>query len=91
MWLLWQDSQRWGVRPSSMMDIQDPYVAYCFDQAVGYLGTSIEGELREASSGKPSKEEHRARMAQERVLRRHFPEVMGPQKFADPSAFIQKP
>lgn len=89
MWLLWLDSQRWGARPSSIMDIDDPYVAFCFDQAVGYLGSVIEGELREAGH-KPSKEENKARAAQDKVIAKHFPDSAkdDSKKFADPAALF---
>lgn len=72
-----------------MMDIQDSYVALCFDQAVGYLGTSIEAELEQAGN-RPSKGESKARMARERVLKKHFGDEYGQQKnqFADPAAFF---
>lgn len=45
MWSLFQDSKLWHCRPSSMVDIQDPYVAYCFDQAVSIWGGYVEREL----------------------------------------------
>lgn len=33
---------RYGCPPSNMMDIADPYTAYCFDEACAYIVSKIE-------------------------------------------------
>jgi len=35
----------WSVRPSTLLAIQDDYTAYCFDQACGHFGMSVEAEM----------------------------------------------
>ena len=73
------------------MDIQDSYVALCFDQAVGYLGTTIEADLEQAGN-KPSKGEGKVKMARERILKKYFGEDYGQsakqQQFSDPAALF---
>ena len=39
------EAQLWRVRPSELVGIEDPYIAYCFDQAVGEWGSYIRSEL----------------------------------------------
>lgn len=53
------EAQLWRVRPSDMMGIEDPYTAFCFDQAVGEFGSyvrhevqSIDGKNAKAVEGK---------------------------------------
>lgn len=38
--------KRFHVRPSSLLDIDDPYAAYCLDEAVLYIMCRIEQEGR---------------------------------------------
>lgn len=33
------------MRPSELYDITDPFVAYCFDEAVATFGNFVKGEL----------------------------------------------
>lgn len=44
-WLLYNDALTWGVRPSKLLNIKDPYTQYCFDQAINYWGKYVEGQL----------------------------------------------
>ena len=48
------EAQLWRVRPSQLMNVQDPYAAYCFDQAVGEFGSYVKGEIQ-AIEGKNAK------------------------------------
>ena len=32
----------WKARPSSLLDIDDPYVAYCMDEACAYIAEQME-------------------------------------------------
>lgn len=67
-----------------MMDIQDPYVAYCFDEAVNYFGSKIESELDKAGD-KPSKSQRKTEAARKRVLDKFLGvEQSDSQKFAAP-------
>jgi hypothetical protein len=43
--MLYQLSKTWQTRPSSLVDIEDTYVAYCLDQAVATWGGFVETEL----------------------------------------------
>lgn len=38
-------ARKWEVRPSNLLGIQDPYVAFCLDEAVYELASWIEDEL----------------------------------------------
>lgn len=60
MWSLFQDSKLWGVRPSSLLDIQNSYEAYCFDEAISSFGTRITNEI-EKIDGKNEKDVARKR------------------------------
>lgn len=47
LWQTFQAAKRWGARPSELLDLgDDPYVAYCVDEAVGYFGTYVEDKIR---------------------------------------------
>lgn len=82
------DAKTWGVRPSSLVAIDDDYVAYCLDQAVGYFGRTLEAELEKA--GSDAKNESEAEFKRKRVLSDWLGEDEKPQRgmFADPAAFF---
>lgn len=44
-WLAYSQAKTWGCRPSELYDIEDPYVAFCFDQAVAAWGNHVVTEL----------------------------------------------
>lgn len=60
MWSLFQNSQLWSTRPSDLVDIQDAYVAFCFDEVVASWGNYITREL-EKVKGKNEKDIERKR------------------------------
>lgn len=64
---------------------ESSYEAFCFDQAIGYVGRRIEGEL-EAVEGKNSAE---MRLKRQAILDKYF---SGGKKsgFADPAAMMAK-
>lgn len=83
-------SQKQGLAPSDIMGLEmGTYSAFCFNQAVWYLGTLIESEMDEASASKPSAEEQRARGARQRVLDRYLEPGNLKKQYADPAAFFQ--
>jgi hypothetical protein len=45
MWGLYQKSKLWSTRPCALLGIDDPYVSYCVDEAVGSWGMYVENEL----------------------------------------------
>lgn len=64
------------------------YPAFCLNQAVWYLGTTIEAEMDEASQEKPSPEAQRSRGARKRVLDRYLEPGNLKKQYADPAAFF---
>lgn len=88
MWLLFVDAKTWSCRPSELLNIEDDYVAYCLDQAVGYFGRNLEAELEKAGSG--AKNEEDAEWKRQRVLDNFLGEDDKPQRglFADPAAMF---
>lgn len=83
-------SQKLGVTPSSILGLKrGSFRAYCFDEALWYLGTTIEHEMEKASH-KPSKGERQAHSARQRVLDKFLGDKEeGGQKFADPALLFQ--
>lgn len=88
MWLLFVDSKTWSCRPSDLLNIEDDYVAYCLDQAVGHFGRALENELEKAGSG--AKTDDEAQWKRKLVLDRFIGEDKKPQRgtFADPAAMF---
>jgi hypothetical protein len=84
-WLLYTEAKTWGTTPASLLNIEDPYIAFCLNQAVGYWGMTIESALDEVD-GKNSKEIAIKRKA---VLRKWlYPDSADkpqPGQFADPA------
>lgn len=50
----------WSVRPSALVDIEDPYSAFCFDEAVASFGNHVTAEL-EKVKGKNDRDVERKR------------------------------
>lgn len=67
VWSTYLEAKTWGIRPSELLGIRNEYVAYCFDQAVGYAGTYIEAELDKVGY-KPDKKERSIREGRKRRL-----------------------
>lgn len=54
MWLLSQLSKATSTRPSEIVDVDDPWAGYQFDQAVLYVGRYIQSRLDELDkNGRP--------------------------------------
>lgn len=84
------DAKTWGCRPSELLAIEDDYVAYCLDQAVGYFGRSVEAELEKA--GANAKNESDATWKRQQALDRFIgDEDNKPRRgsFADPAAMFK--
>lgn len=83
------DAKTWGVRPSELLAIDDSYVAYCLDQAVGYFGRTLEAELEKA--GSDAKNEDEAEWKRRKVLESFLGEEDKPQRglYADPAAMFK--
>jgi hypothetical protein len=78
------------------MAIDDPYVAYCYDQAISYFGHHVESELDKLDKpkGKQAAEGKRLQRKREQKLDQLLgldkqPKKAGTQ-FADPAAMMTK-
>lgn len=88
--MLWQKSKAVGARPSEFLGLRrGSYEAYCLDEAVIFFGLRLEHMLDEAGSGKPGKEERRAKTAREGVMNKVFGETKKQTGFADPAVMFQ--
>jgi hypothetical protein len=76
----WAQSRAYHVRPSEVLRIRVPLVAYAVDTVVAMWGNALEGALRKASEGK--KDQKAVEAAQARVLRRWLPSQA---RYADPA------
>ena len=47
MWILYNNAKTWSTRPSDLLALSDPYLRYCLDEAVSYLGGMVENELNQ--------------------------------------------
>ena len=54
-WKIYQQAKTWGCRPSDLLNIENDYYAYCFDEAVATWGSYVTSEL-EKVEGKNDKE-----------------------------------
>jgi hypothetical protein len=68
------------------MGVEDEYLAYCLDQAVGYVGRAIEAELEKIEAKTESESEHKRKL----VFDRFFGEDDKPGQglYADPAMMI---
>lgn len=82
------DSKTWSCRPSDLLRIEDEYVAYCLDQAVGHFGRTLEGALEKA--GSDAKNEAEAEWKRKKILNDYIGENDKPQRglYADPAAMF---
>lgn len=77
-----------SVSPSSILGLTPgSYEAYCFDQAVWYLGTTITAEVEKAGH-KKQKGEAAMKAARERVLKRYLDGPNAKGLYADPAAML---
>lgn len=72
-------SKTWNYRPSEILNIEQPYIAYCIDNAVATFGRSLEAELNKVE-GKTDKQRDAKR---QRILAIWLDE---PVKYRDPPA-----
>jgi hypothetical protein len=74
--------------PSSIIGlVQGSYEAYCLDQAVWFVGATIQNELEKAGH-KRQKGEGNIISARRRVLAKYLGEAEQKQQFADPAALF---
>lgn len=56
--MLWQtfvQAKTWGTTPSALLNIEEPYLAYCVDAVVAHFGNYVSSELAHVE-GKTQKE-----------------------------------
>lgn len=88
VWVLWQQSQATHRPPSDILGLTaGSYEAYCLDQAVWYVGTTIEGELEQAGH-KKQKGEGRVIAARQAVLDKYLGKTETKGQFADPAVLF---
>ena len=84
-WTAFQLAKEWRVRPSELLDIDDPVDAFRFDRAVHIFGSALQAEL-EAVEGKTKQ----VRESKQRsIIQRWIPEATGTKqakRFKDPAA-----
>lgn len=68
------------------MGVDDPYVAYCLDQAVGHFGRTLQGELDSVDAKDAADGEYKRR----RILEKYLGEEDKPSRgmFADPATMF---
>jgi hypothetical protein len=82
LWDLYNKAKAYSTRPSVMLGIEDPYVAYCLDSAVFTFGQALKAELE----GIEGKNKNEIKRKQDRVLQKWLdipkqyrnPGVVGP-------------
>lgn len=45
VWEVYLTSKNFNTRPSDLLDVSDPYAAFCLDSAVSQFGRSLENAL----------------------------------------------
>jgi hypothetical protein len=87
VWVLFVEAKTWNCRPSDLLAIEDDYVAYCLDQAVGYLGRTIESELNKVEGKTEIETEQKRKIILDRFLGE---ESDKPRRglYADPAAMM---
>jgi hypothetical protein len=78
-------SKSMNIRPSQVLDLDDPFEVYALDSAVVRWGTSFEAAIADAVNG--AKDGNAAEKAQQRVIRRWIPST---RQYADPRQRDQK-
>lgn len=77
LWDLYRMSKDYRTRPSELVDLDDPFAAFCLDRAVHDFGTAVENALSDVE-GKTKKE---IQVKSDRVLRKWLDM---PLKYRDP-------
>lgn len=81
------DAKTWNCRPSDLLRIDNDYIAYCLDEAVGYLGRVIETELNKVEGKTDAEREQKAMRILSRYLDKEDDKPRRGQ-FADPAAMF---
>lgn len=81
------DAKTWNCRPSELLAIEDPYVAYCVDQAVGYFGRHVQAALDEVDDKDAKVAEGKRKI----ILDKYIGDAKKPARglYADPAAMFK--
>lgn len=71
-----------STRPSEMLGLEDAYLSYCLDEAVAYVGRSIEREIESIEHKKPKVQAQRREARLLALL--DIPQVHVPGRFRSP-------
>lgn len=82
-------SKMWKSRPSEILRIDDPLIAYWFDRAIFYFGVAYENDIQDATKDakSDSQAERAAQVVQERWLRDQEEPVNTPPQTSDKPKF----
>jgi hypothetical protein len=58
---VFQRSKTYGTRPSELLGIENSYIAFCFDEAIGFVGSYVQNELDGLKRKKGEKDESYSR------------------------------
>ena len=84
--MIYNQATTWKCRPSELLGIDDDYLAFCADQVVFYVGSTIKGDL-DGVEGKNAEEINQKRS---RVLDKYFgDEDTQARGYADPAMFFK--
>lgn len=85
--MLFMDAKTWSCRPSDLLRIEDDYVAYCLDQAVGHFGRVVENELQSVEAKTVEEANYKRRQILDQYLN---PDSDKPARgmYADPAAMM---
>lgn len=68
VWSVFLEAKTWRRTPSELFSIEDPYVAYCLDEAVSMIGSWIMGELEKVEGKTPQAVQARRELVLKRLL-----------------------
>lgn len=81
-------AKEYRVRPSALLGVSDPYIAYCLDESIFTWGNYVDNEVAQAGSkGNSDKDKNRNR---QRRLSQLLPDETTKQKFRDPAQAFKK-
>lgn len=94
LWQLYKMSVEWREKPSSLLHLEDPYQAWCLDEATWMFGNHVEHLMNQAEQGQDKPAQKQA--ARQRALTAALKEpgtatTKAPPKgqFRDPAAMIK--
>lgn len=86
-------AQGFQCRPSTLLSLDNAYVAYCFDEALYLWGNFVENELAEAEL-EPQRKRDRKQLQAERRRKAAVSRVLGlaptTNRFRDPQELVDK-